>query len=249
MDPSEYCREVETYLCRKNDGHLIRIVGPAFDQVRAWAARGVPLSVVFRGIDRRFERYYAKGPRRRPLRIEFCEADVLDVFDDWVRAVGLGEASAVTAREARSGDTPATLDGAAETGGAASKRRLGLPAHLERVMARLTVARAAEGSSELADVIESVVVELDTMRAEAARARGDDRQRFIDRLAALDGKLVAAVRQRADPALVGRLQRQAEAELSPFRDRMPAAVFARAVDALMARLLREHFQLPTLAFD
>ena len=42
-----------------------------------------------RGIDRYFERYYAKGPRRRPVRVEFCEADVLDVFDEWRRAVGV----------------------------------------------------------------------------------------------------------------------------------------------------------------
>ena len=68
---------------------MIRIVGPAFEQVCAWAARGVPLRVACRGIDRYFERDYAKGPRRRPVRIEFCEADVLDVFDEWRRAVGV----------------------------------------------------------------------------------------------------------------------------------------------------------------
>ena len=56
--PEHYCREIESYLCRKNDGHLIRIVGPAFDQVCGWAARGVPLKVACRGIDRCFERYY-----------------------------------------------------------------------------------------------------------------------------------------------------------------------------------------------
>ena len=37
----DYCRQVEAYLCRKNDGHLIRIVGPAFEQVCGWATRGV----------------------------------------------------------------------------------------------------------------------------------------------------------------------------------------------------------------
>ena len=76
-----YCRQLEAYLCRKNDGHLIRIVGPAFEQVCGWAARGVPVKVAERGIDRYFERYYAKGPRRRPVQIQFCEADVFDVFD------------------------------------------------------------------------------------------------------------------------------------------------------------------------
>ena len=83
MNADEFCRAIESYLTRKNDGHLVRIVGPSFERVRGWADMGIPLKVVFAGIDRYFERYYAKGPRRRPVRIDFCEADVLDVFDDW----------------------------------------------------------------------------------------------------------------------------------------------------------------------
>src|SRR5436190_21932279 len=93
-EPVDYCRDIETYLCRKNDGHLIRITGPSFDLVSDWAARGVPLKVAFLGVDRYFERYYAKGPRRRPVRIDFCEADVLDAFDEWRRATGLTAAIA-----------------------------------------------------------------------------------------------------------------------------------------------------------
>ena len=102
----DYCRQVEAYLCRKNDGHLIRIVGPAFEQVCGWAAKGVPLTVAMRGIDRYFERYYARGPRRRPVRIEFCEADVMDVFDEWRRALG------ITTADAAGSETPepATVD-------------------------------------------------------------------------------------------------------------------------------------------
>ena len=52
MDPAEYCRQVETYLCRKNDGHLIRIVGPAFELVSKWETDGVPMKVAFEGIGR-----------------------------------------------------------------------------------------------------------------------------------------------------------------------------------------------------
>lgn len=90
MDLSSYCRELESYLCQKNAGHLIRIVGPAFERVCGWAEQGVPLKVAFRGIDRYCERYNMKPGRRRPVRIEFCEADILDLFDDWRRAVGVG---------------------------------------------------------------------------------------------------------------------------------------------------------------
>src|ERR671929_176536 len=89
LHAADYCREIETYLCRKNDGHLIRVVGPSFDIVSGWATQGVPLKVAFSGIDRYFDRYYRHGPRRRPVKIDFCEADVLDAFDAWRRALGL----------------------------------------------------------------------------------------------------------------------------------------------------------------
>jgi len=48
---AEYCREIETYLCRKNDGHLIRVTGPSFDLVSGWATQGVPLKVACAGSD------------------------------------------------------------------------------------------------------------------------------------------------------------------------------------------------------
>ena len=159
--PSEadYCRYLENYLCRKNDGHLIRIVGPAFEQVRGWAARGIPLKLAMRGIDRYFERYYAKGPRRRPVRIEFCEADVLDVFDEWRRSVGVS----VEAREA---------GGEGEESGAdLSGPRSSLPAHLERVIARLTTLRGGHART-IDPILDGIIRELDAARGGAKNIRG-----------------------------------------------------------------------------
>src|SRR4029453_1677544 len=109
-----YCRELEDYLCRKNEGHLIRIVGPAFERVTDWARQGIPLKVACEGIDRYFERYYRRGPRRRPVRIEFCEADLLDAFDAWRKAVGV----------ARAEDAPAP-----------GRARASLAGHIERAIA------------------------------------------------------------------------------------------------------------------
>src|SRR6266540_2127844 len=124
MTPADYSREIEAYLCRKNEGHLIRIVGPAFEQVCGWATLGVPLKIAFRGIDQFCERYYAKRPRRRPVRIEFCEADILDLFDAWRRAIGVGAAGAATA----AAEPPA--------------HKAPLAAHIERAVARLTTLRS-----------------------------------------------------------------------------------------------------------
>ena len=228
--PEDYCRQLESYLCRKNDGHLIRIVGPAFEQVCSWATRGIPIKVACRGVDRYFERYYAKGPRRRPVRIEFCEADVLDVFDEWRRAVG------VPTVEPDAADADAT------------RRQASLPAHLDRIIARLTALRAGEARA-LDDVLEAIVRELDIARSGAKSIRGEARDRLVHRLRSLEGELLQAARERIAPDLLTDIEREAEAELAPFRERMPPEAYQRSRQACMDRIIRERAKLPVLAFE
>jgi hypothetical protein len=232
VPPSEYCREIETYLCRKNDGHLIRVVGPSFDLVSRWANDGVPLKVAFRGIDRYFERYYRNGPRRRPVRIDFCEADVLDVFDEWRRAVGpvVGAAG----------------DGDADR--ATKDKKASLPAHLERVLLRLTNARAKGDLGAEADtLIDRLSLELDRARAQSGGVRGEARRALVDRLAALDRELVAigAATRAIDRAA---LEREADEELADFKARLTAENYTRAREAIVERLTRERLGLPIISY-
>jgi hypothetical protein len=262
MSPGEFCREIETYLCRKNEGHLIRIVGPVFEKVCSWAAQGVPIKIAFRGIDRYFERQHAKGPapRRRPIRVEFCEADILDAFDEWRRAVGV-TASAVAAA-ASTGASTAGADAssgvnAAIAGGDASdtedahahpKRKSGLQTHIDRVMARLTQRRMDSGP-RLGEVIDRVLGELDTMRAGARGVRTDARAALIERLTAIDRDLMTAAREALDPPALEDLRREAARELEPFRSRMPADAFRETSEAALERLIRERWRLPSLRPD
>lgn len=230
----DYCRDIETYLCQKNDGHLIRIVGPSFDLVSAWAARGVPLKAAYRGIDRYFERYYRKGARRRPVRIDFCEADVLDVFDEWRRAIGL---TAVAER--------APNDREAEPG----RRGPSLPAHLERVLLRLTSARGAGRlAAEFDRVLDAVAGELEATRSDLRGLRGAARAALVDRLAGLDRDLLRAARDTLNEETRAALAREAEGELAAFRSGMTDDVFTRAREAAIDRLVRDRFGLPVVSF-
>ena len=229
MNPGAYCRDVESYLCRQNGGHLIRIVGPAFELVCGWQARQIPLSVVYRAIDRTVERRAASPARRRPVRIEFCEADVQELFDEWRRAVGV----------------PGAGGHDAET-----RRGPSLPAHLERVVLALTALRAQRALPEaLRDLAAHLAAELDAARAGAATARGERRERLLARLGAADRELLAGARAAADGALRDSLRADAERELAGFRERMPPAAYRQAVEAGADRLLRERLDLPRIAFD
>jgi len=236
LQTAQYCREIETYLCQKNDGHLIRVVGPSFELVSRWAAAGVPLKVAFSGIDRYFERYYRKGARRRPVRVDFCEADVLDVFDEWRRALGLPAARSPA-------DVAAGMDAAPARQGAS------LPAHIARAVIRLTNARATgalgAGADDLVDRISS---ELDAARASSRGLRGDARRALLERLTALDAELVAMARAALGDSERQAFEREADVELAGFRDAMTAQAYHRAREAAIDRLARERFGLPTLSF-
>ena len=246
MEPAAYCREIEAYLCRKNDGHLIRIVGPSFERVSAWAGQGVPLKVAFRGIDRYFERYYARGPRRRPVRIDFCEADVLDVFDEWRRAVGIaGVGTPATGPGEAPGEAPEGEDDAGR-----GRNRASLPAHLDRVMARLTQLLAGrQPPPELFAVLDRLARELDQARVSARGARGEARAALIARLAVLDRDMIEAARRSSPPDLVATLRDEAEAEMAPFRSRMPWDAYLRGLDASHDHLLRVRLGLPVVAYE
>jgi hypothetical protein len=230
-EPADYARQIETYLCKKNKGHLVRVVGPAFELVCGWANTGVPLKVAFRGIDRCCERQDARaGARRRPVRIEFCEADVLDVFEEWRRAVGVGAGAADDASPA--------------------PRKPALASHIDRVIARLAHARGVGAASTLLQQrIDEIVRELEAVVADATRARGAARSAIVDQLAALDAQLMTAAVAQVEPARAAELRAEAAEELAAFGARMPPDARARAAEAAFVRLVREGAGLPTIGYE
>jgi hypothetical protein len=190
----------------------------------------VPLAIAFRGIDRYCERYYAKGPRRRPVRVEFCEADILEEFDNWRRAVGVSPAE-----DAEASEEPSKRDS--------------LPAHLDRVIARLTALRGSDRSQTFRDRIDAAVRELDTQRASAKQARGDARTAILSKLSALDAALLDAARGELDEETREALRAAAHSEIAPFARRMSEQSAADAENAAFDRLVRDRFGLPQLALE
>lgn len=235
IDAESYCRDLEAFLCRKNDGHLIRITGPAFERVLGWAHQGIPLTIAQAGIDRYFERYYRKGPRRRPVRIEFCEADVLDAFDVWRRALGLSTVAADPA------DGPLVEDPQP----APERPRRSLASHVEAGLARLTILRGSDKAGpSIGAALDRAVRQLDGVLAEAPRSRGEAREALIDRVTAIDAELVAASVAAVPVDQRAALEREATVELEPFRERMTAEAYAASRAAALERLVRHHFGLP-----
>lgn len=229
-DSHAYCRAVEAHLCRRNEGTLIRIVGPAFDLVKGWAEAGIPLAVACGGIDRYVDRAARKGPRRRPIRVEFCEADVREAFDAWTRAVGVSAATASPER--------------------AAARRASLTHHIDRVVAQLTTLRGTGRAPVALDgALAATVNAVDALRAGSGSARGAAREALIAELAALDRTLIDAALTAVAPADRAEIQRAAAAEIAPFKRRLAGAQWEAAVAAAAGSLLRLRLGLPGVAFD
>ena len=229
-DVAAFCREVESYLCRRNGGHLIRIVGPAFELVRGWAESGVPMSVVQQSIDRCVERRESRREGARPLRIEFCEGEVRDQFQRWRRAVGpyVGDAAVAEAEEA----APAALG-----------------SHLTRAAEKLSRAAARlERSDAFRAALDAIIGAVAAVQSESKGARGEKRAAFIERLKAIDRQLMSAAREEAGRSgLAGELRAAASAELAQWRERMTGDAWDSALRAASDRLLRDRLDLPDLA--
>ena len=108
----------------------------------------------------------------------FCEADVLDAFDDWRRAVGVAR----VASDAEGGpevEEPVPAAATAPIAGLADRAAL----------ARLTVLRGSDKAGPLfGAALDAAVRSLDAIRAEASRARGDARNGCSSSIAAMDDR-------------------------------------------------------------
>ena len=225
-DVGEYCRQLESYLCQKNGGHLVRIVGPAFEEVSGWARQGVPLKIACRGIDRYCERIAARSARRRPVRIEFCSADILEAFDEWRRALGV----------AASAEAPVQ-----------PSRKPSLASHVDRVIARLAGLHGQDGLP--AAVVDRVITALDPIAAASRKARGDERADLLSQLTEIDASMMRDVIGSLPEARQAALRRESLEDLAAFGDRLTPDARKTAETAAYERLVRETFRLPRIAFD
>ena len=250
-DLGQYCRSIETHLCQVNHGHLVRVVGPAFDMVRRWHTDGVPLKIALRGIDRRAERAAkVASSSRRPLRLEFCEPDVLDVLDEWRRAIGFAVAPGggeAPAEGTPGGDAPGEAgDEEVQAGG----RTASLPKHLERVAVRLTsfAASASSAGPELHALVSAMLDAVEALRSRG-RVRGEARAAVVEELERLDARLSEGLLVEAPSDWLDEARAEAREDLAAYASRVPPAEFSRLVDRAAQRLLRSRLQLPDMRLE
>jgi len=242
IDIGEYCRAIEQHLTRVNAGHLVRIVGPGFELARTWALEGLPLSIVFYGIDRKAERHRS-GRSTRPLRLEFCEADVRAAFDHWRRAIGLS-----TGAVASNGDADAAASDAGNiTSDHTHPRKPSLTRHLDRAIERLTRVSARMDVPEPArEAFAALLMDVVALRDAARTTRGPGREPVVAALGPLDARVRDAAREALPPPELASLALEAERDLAAYRSRLTPEAWQTSVAMTLDRLTRDRLGLPFL---
>jgi hypothetical protein len=217
-----YFTEIEEYFWKKRGAHLL--VSPLdWAIMETWQRAGVPLEAVLKGIDRAFESYQrSRRGAGKPLKsLAYCTDAVLQATEE-----GL---------EAAAGSTPKNGREAKE-----AFPREELKAYLARNAAQVAAAakrderRHPEMAARLAEIAESV-------RASSLLVDSPTKVDLEDlerRLTVLDDKI---------SALMLRVRREVDGQLSTYRRKMKAEQLALVEKKYTQKRLLEEFGLPRLS--
>jgi hypothetical protein len=123
-----------------------------------------------------------------------------------------------------------------------------LRTHIEAVLTRLTVLRGSDRLEGVADVpLADAVRAIEPLLHQAEHARGDQRQRVLDGLAAAERQLLSALDASLAPETRAEYEAEAVRELEPFRARMSPDAYQNARRAVIRQRIRERYGLPEIS--
>lgn len=227
-----YYSEIEEYFWKKRGAHLL--VSPLdWAIMESWQQAGVPLSAVFKGIDRAFESYQRskRGAGRALKSLTYCTDAVLEAAEE-EKAAAVGAAP--------SSDSPPPAE---------SFPREALRAYFQRNAAKLrsaaerisaTVPGLAARFGESARSLEDILVFLDAPGVL-------DLEDLERRLTILDEKLEATLTSQTGDDVLLRIRRDLDHQLAAYRSKMKGPQLAQIERQFIHKRLLEEFRLPRLS--
>jgi len=219
-----YYTQIEEYFWQKRGAHIL-VSTLDWAVIETWQREGIPLAVVFKGIDRAFERYDAKR-RGRPIKsLLYCVDAVADAAEEAKEAAAGGAAAGERTAPFLAGEVPAFL----RANAAALREAAG------------RVAPAASASlNEIAAALEAL--------AEQPAAQNSQNLEDLERhLTVFEEKLLAALTQAASADDLVALRREVERGLAPYRRKMKAEQLAMIEKQFLQKKLFDRFGLPRLS--
>ncbi|MFQ5738161.1 MAG: hypothetical protein ACE5JX_04070 [Acidobacteriota bacterium] len=211
-----YFTEVEEYFLRRRGKNVL--VSPLdWCLIELWKETGIPLQVVFQGIDRSFESA-RKRSRKDPTTLFYCHPAVSEVFEEYGRA-RLG--------------APAENQFVEENGAWARDDVRRYICGLERSVA----ARSGE-------LFDRAGAQLSEIRSGLESGQGNDFE-GIDRALNRVGSLIAESLQEELPApRLKEIKKEVRSELKLYKKRLSKEVYRQLERSYLNRRIREEHHLP-----
>ena len=218
-----YFTEIEEYFVRRRGKHLL--VSPLdWSLIESWKQMGIPLHVVFRGIDAAFEKRKPQQPTSRINSIFYCQPAVMECFEAHQQA----------------------MVGQAEEGGEQERSRSADKADkvvqsLARFQTELEQAAVRFPSPETLNRVQEILGEL---RREQESNPGLSSSAVESSLQTCDKLLLEACRAHLPDEAKTEMEKEAARQLKIYKRRVSAEMYRLIRQNFLNRGLREHYGLP-----
>lgn len=201
--------------------------------IESWKEAGVPLEAVLVGVERSFEKFFARPRKGRKVNsLAYCSQEILRAAEE-----------ARTA-QAESGARPGSGQRARDPFPAED-----LLAYLRRNAEALEQASRQERENGQPVLAEDLVVAVATLRSIVAAGitTGANLQEMENQMSALEEKLAASFTRASTVELLARLRREVERGVIPYRQKMSGAQIESLERQFLKRCLFEHYRVPRLS--
>ena len=233
-----YFTEIEEHFQRRRGGILL-LSTLDWALIETWKDAGIPLEAALRGIDAAFDRYDQRPSKSKKVNsLAYCAQEVFAAAEEMKEAaVGAAKDSTAESKEGSSGNTAGRGFDPTEIAAFFRKNADQLDRAPLPERASITPATLAR---ETARTLRDLADDLTAKKA----VRLEDVER---RLTVLEEKLLAVLlAATADEELVS-VRAQADRELAPYRNKMPAAQIDQLLKQYIHKRLLEKYCLPRLS--
>lgn len=208
--------------------------------IDTWRVAGIPLEVVFRGIDSTFEKWEKRRAKNRRINgLAFCLQEVLTAFEEYKEA-GVGAPTVIESTEPKELCTKAELQNffskahEALSGAAAAARE-------QRRTDPSPVFRS------LPEDFERLITAVENLEKETMTSSSVDFEQLERRLGAIEEKLIAALTNAVDDRALADLEAEADRALAPYKRNMRAEMISHLQKQFVHKRLLEQWSLPRLS--
>ena len=222
-----YFSEIEEHFQRRR-GTALLLSTLDWALIETWKESGIPLPAVLRGIDEAFDRYDSRPRKTRKINsLAYCAQAVMTAAEDMQEA-GLGTSSTRPSDEWLQPQAIAAF--------------LSKNAESVRASAERAPASASTVVTQTAATLEEMTRSLESSDPKLVRLEEVER-----RLTVLEEKLLAALLAASPEAELLQVRTQADAEMAPYRRKMPAAQIEQLHRQYVHKRLFERYGLPRLS--